>query len=120
MTRKKLMKALAELNIQPEQMVFSISSEDLMAAIADEVDLETVSWQELREIVHIVRKNLQNLNWQDSVVHSISHLPFGLNQTTIAWSGHFPCTDCPDAMIEDNCCHHQGECKSWEIYEAHF
>ena len=120
MTRKKLMKALAELNIQPDCTVFTITSEDLMVAIADEVDLETVSWQELREIVYIVRKNLQNLNWQDSVVHSVSHLLFGLNQTTIAWSGHYPCTDCPDAMIEDNCCYHKEECKSWEIYEAHF
>lgn len=120
MTRKKLLKALSELNIEPDQVVFTISSEDLMAAIADEVDLETVTWQELREIVCIVRKNLQNLNWQDSVVHSIKHLPYGLNQTTIAWNGHYPCTDCPDAMRVDEFCHHQGECKAWEIYESHY
>jgi hypothetical protein len=120
MTNKKLLSVLSELNIQPDSTVFTITSEELMAAIADEVDLETVTYQELREIVYIVRKNLQNLNWKDSVVHSISHLPFGLNQTTIAWSGHYPCRDCPDAMIEDDRCHHQGECKAWEIYEAHF
>ncbi|MBV5341507.1 MAG: hypothetical protein J0665_18455 [Deltaproteobacteria bacterium] len=120
MTRNKLMRALSELNIQPDQTVFTITSEQLMKAIAGEVDLETVTYQELREIVYIVRKNLQNLNWQDSVVHSVTHLPFGLNQTTIAWSGHFPCTGCPDAMIEGEYCHHQGECKAWEIYEAHF
>lgn len=120
MTRKKLMKTLAELDIQPESTVFTITSEDLMAAIADEVDLETVSWQELREIVCIVKRDLLNLNWQDSVVHSIKHLPYGLNQTTIAWEGHYPCIDCPDAMREDEFCHHEGECKAWEIYEAHF
>lgn len=120
MTRKKLMKTLTELNIQPDSTVFTITSEDLIAAIADEVDLETVTYQELREILFIVRKNLLNLNWQDSVVHSISHLPFGLNQTSIAWNGHKPCTGCPDAMLFDNNCYHQGECKSWEIYESRF
>ena len=118
MTRKKLMKTLAGLNIQPEQTVFTITSEDLVAAIADEVDLETVTCHELKEIIFIVKKNLRNLNWQDLVVHSISHLPFGLNQTGIAWDGHYPCTGCPDAMLFDNSCYHQGECKSWEIYEA--
>lgn len=120
MTRKKLMKTLAEMNIQPDSTVFTITSEDLIAAIAEEVDLETVTYHELREIISIVRKNLLNLNWQDSVVHSISHLPFGLNQTGIAWDGHLPCTGCPDAMLFDNNCYHQGECKSWEIYEARF
>ena len=110
MTCKKLMSALSELNIQPDSTVFTITSEELMAAIAEEVDLETVTYQELREIVYIVRMNLQNLNWKDSVVHSISHLPFGLNQTTIAWSGHYPCSDCPDAMIENSRCYHDQEC----------
>lgn len=119
MTKKKLLIALSELNIHPEQVVFSISSEQLMTTIAEDVDLETVTFQELREIVYIVRKNLLNLNWQESVVHSISHLPFGLNQTTIAWSGHYPCTGCPDAMIEDSRCYHDQECKAWGIYEAH-
>lgn len=120
MTRKKLLKALSELNIQPDNIVFTITSEDLMAAIADEVDLETVTNQELREIIHIVHKNLKNLNWQDFVVHWIKQLPYGLNQTSIAWNGHYPCSNCPDVMIEDECCHHQGECKAWEIYEAHY
>ncbi|MDD2851570.1 MAG: hypothetical protein PHY09_06660 [Desulfuromonadaceae bacterium] len=118
MTRKKLMKTLVELNIQPDSTVFIITSEELIAAIAEEIDLETVTYQELREIVYIVRKNLQNLNWQDLVVHSVTHLPFGLNQTGIAWDGHKPCSGCPDAMLFDNSCYHQGECKSWEIYEA--
>lgn len=121
MTRKKfILRTLAELNIQPEQVVFTISGEQLMTAIADQVDLETVTFQELREIVYIVRKKLQCLNWQESVFHSIKHLPFGLNQTTIAWSGHYPCTGCPDAMIEDCRCYHDQECKAFEIYQAHF
>ncbi len=118
MTRKKLMKTLSELNIQPDSSVFTITSEDLIASIADEVDLESVTNHELREIVFIVRKQLQRLNWQDLVVHSISHLPFGLNQTGIAWDGVKPCTGCPDAMLFDNSCYHQGECKSWKIFEA--
>jgi len=120
MTRKKLMKTMAEMNIQPDQTIFTITSEDLIAAIADEVDIETVTYHELREIICIVRKNLNNLNWQDRVVHSISHLSFGLNQTSIAWKGVKPCTDCPDAVLFDDNCYHQGECKSWEIYEARF
>jgi hypothetical protein len=112
------MKTLSELNIQPEWAVFTITNEDLIAAIAEEVDLETVTNHELGEIVSIVRKNLMKLNWQDLVVHSIRHLPFGLNQTGIAWNGVNPCTGCPDAMLFDNNCYHQGECKSWEIFEA--
>jgi hypothetical protein len=118
MTREKLLNVLSELNIQPEQIVFSISSEQLMTTIADEVDLETVTFQELREIVYIVKKNLLHLNWQESIVHSISHLPFGLNQTGIAWNGHYPCNGCPDAMIEDGRCYHQEECKAFEIYQT--
>lgn len=86
--------------------------------IADEVDLETVTNHELREIFCIVRKDLLNLNWQDLVVHCISKLPYGLNQTGIAWEGRYPCTDCPDSMLFDGNCYHQGECKSWEIYES--
>lgn len=120
MTRDILLNALSELNIPPEQVVFSISSKQLMTAIAGEVDLETVTFQELREIVYIVRKNLLQLNWQESVGHSISHLPFGLNQTGIAWNGHDPCTGCPDAMIENSNCYHQEECKAWEIYDTQF
>lgn len=118
MTRKKLLRTLSELNIEPEQTIFTITSEDVIAAIAEEVDLETVTNHELREIVWIVRKNLQSLNWQDSVVHSINHLPFGLNQTSIAWNGCNPCIGCPDAMIDNGSCYHDQECKSWEIYEA--
>lgn len=118
MTRKKLMKTLSELNIQPDSTVFSITSEDLMASISEEVDLETLTNHELREIVFIVKKQLHHLNWQQLVVHSISHLPFGLNQTGIAWNGIKPCNGCPDAMLFDDNCYHQGECKSWEIYEA--
>lgn len=118
MTRKKLLKTLSELNIQPDSTVFTITGENLIAAISEEVDLETVTNHELREIVFIVRKQLQRLNWQDLVAHSISHLPFGLNQTSVAWNGSYPCTGCPDAMLFDDNCYHQEECKSWEIYEA--
>ena len=121
MTRKRLMKTLAELNIQPDQAVFSIASEDLIAAIAEEVDLETVTYYELREIFFIVRKALCRINWGAAVTHAIQHLPFGLNQTGIAWDGFNPCIGCPDSMLEDDgFCHHRGACKAWEIYEARF
>lgn len=118
MTRKKLLRTLAELNIQPEQTVFTIASEELLAAIADEVDFETVTYHELREIFCIVRKNLSRMNWHRLVRYSVSHLPFGLNQTGIAWDGGKPCVGCPDAMIEGSRCYHDQECKAWEIFEA--
>ena len=118
MTRKKILRALSELNIQPEQAEFTITSENLLAAIADEVDLETVTNHELREIFSIVRRRLLHLNWQNLVAYSISHLPFGLNQTSTAWDGHKPCPDCPDAMIEGDQCYHKHACKAWEIYDA--
>jgi hypothetical protein len=107
-----------ELGINVSLPAFDISTGDLFVAIADEVDLETVTNHELREIFSIVSKQLKHLNWQQLVAYSISHLPFGLNQTGIAWDGHYPCTGCPDAMIDECRCYHQNECKSWEIYEA--
>jgi hypothetical protein len=73
------------------------------------------------EIFFIVRKQMLNLNWKEMVKYSVEHLPFGLNQTLIAWDGFLPCTGCPDLMLEENgFCHHRGECKAWEIYESRF
>jgi hypothetical protein len=118
MTRMKLLTTMSDLNIQTEQAIFSIVSDGLLAAIADEVDLETVTNHELREIYSIVRMRLSHLNWKELVSHAINHLPFGLNQTGIAWNCSNPCRGCPDAMIEDSSCYHQQECKAWEIYEA--
>jgi len=109
-----------ELGINAEEAVFAITSGQLVTAIADDVDFETVTDHELKEIIHIVRKQLVNLNWKELVVHAVSHLPFGLNQTSIAFEGNCPCVDCPDAMIENNRCYHEPECKAWEIYEARF
>lgn len=107
-----------ELSINTENPAFIISNNDLFKAIADEVDLETVTNHELREIFFIVRKQMAHLNWKDLVTYSIDHLPFGLNQTGIAWDGCKPCTGCPDAMIEGDHCYHKHACKAWEIYEA--
>lgn len=107
-----------ELNITADNDAFSISNSQLFNVIAEEVDLETVTNHELREIFHIVIKQLAHLDWKALVKHAVSYLPFGLNQTQIAWEGHNPCIGCPDAMIEDNRCYHDQECKSWEIYEA--
>jgi hypothetical protein len=109
-----------ELNISTDINAFSVTNNQLFNAIAEEVDLETVTNHEIQEIFFIVRKQLSYLNWKDLVSHSISHLPFGLNQTQLAWDGHSPCHDCPDAMIEDNRCYHDQECKAWEIYQARF
>jgi hypothetical protein len=64
------------------------------------VDLETVTNQELRENFWIVRKQLAQINWKDMVKYSVEHLPFGLNQTLIAWDGFLPCMGCPDAMLD--------------------
>jgi hypothetical protein len=109
-----------ELGINTEIPAFSFSNNDLFKAIAEEVDLETVTNHELREIFFIVRKQMQHLNWKELVAHSVKHLPFGLNQTQFAWEGHYPCTDCPDAMIEDGRCYHDQECKAMQIYDARF
>lgn len=107
-----------ELDINTDINAFSITNNQLFNAIAEEVGLGTVTNQELREIFFIVRKQLAPLNGKEFVTYAVSHLPFGLNQTLNAWEGHNPCEGCPDAMIEDNKCHHEGECKAWEIYEA--
>jgi hypothetical protein len=110
---------MLELTINTDINAFSIMNTELFDAIAEEVDLETCTNQELREIFWIVRKQLTHLNWKEMVKYFVEHLPFGLNQTLIAWDGHEPCSGCPDAMLEDNgYCHHRGECKAWEIYEA--
>jgi len=111
---------LCELNIPDDIDAFRISNMQLFTAISEEVDQETVTNHELREIFHIVRKQLTNLDWKSLVVHAVNHLPFGLNQTQIAWEGYDPCIGCSDAMIEDNRCYHDQECKAWEIYEARF
>jgi hypothetical protein len=109
-----------EIGINTDIPAFSFSNNDLFKAIAEEVDLETVTNHELREIFFIVRKQMQHLNWKELVSYSITHLPFGLNQTQLAWDGHFPCNDCPDAMIDGDHCYHKHACKAWEIYEARF
>ena len=107
-----------ELGINTDINAFSVTNNQLFIAITEEIDLETVSNHELREIFFIVRKQLTYLNWKELVCHAVKHLPFGLNQTLHAWEGHHPCEGCPDAMIENNRCYHQGECRAWEIYEA--
>jgi len=107
-----------EIGINTDISAFSVSNNDLFKAIADEVDLETVTNHELREIFFIVRKQLSHLNWKDMVTYSVNHLPFGLNQTQFAWDGHNPCVGCPDAMIEGDHCYHKHACKAWEIFEA--
>ena len=106
-----------ELGINTDISAFSVTNNQLFNVIAEEVDLETVTNQELREIFFIVRKQLAHLNWRELVTHAVNHLPFGLNQTLHAWEGHNPCEECPDAMIENGSCYHEGECKAWEIYE---
>ena len=111
---------LSELTISPEANALNVTNIQLFNSIAEHVDLETVTNHELREIFFIVKKQLSHLNWQELVSHSITHLPFGLNQTGIAWEGHHPCNGCPDAMLESGSCYHEGECKAWEIYEARF
>lgn len=107
-----------ELGINTDINAFAVTNNQLFSAIAEQIDLETVTNHELREIFFIVRKQLAHLDWKELVTHSIEHLPFGLNQTQIAWEGHHPCSGCPDAMIEEGGCYHQTECKAWEIFEA--
>lgn len=109
-----------ELGINTDINAFYVTNNDLFKAIAEEVDLETVTNHELREIFFIIRKQLAHLDWKSLVNHAVNHLPFGLNQTQIAWEGHTPCTGCPDAMIEDNRCYHDQECEAWKIYEARY
>jgi len=111
---------LHELTINTDINAFKVTNVELFNAIAEEVDLETVTNHELREIFWIVRTHLAHLNWKDMVTYAVQHLPFGLNQTLQAWDGVKPCIGCPDAMLEDGHCYHQNECKAWEIYEAHF
>ena len=110
---------MLELTINTDINAFSIKNTELFNALAEEVDLETITNHELREIFFIVRKQLQYLNWKEMVKYAVEHLPFGLNQTLIAWDVFNTCIGCCDAMLEeDGYCHHQGECKAWEIYEA--
>lgn len=116
----KLLDRITELDIFPEELAFGITNHDLVAAISEHVDLETVTNHELREIFFLVKKSLSWIDWQSTVAHAINQLPFGLNQTGIAWGGTYPCTGCPDAMIEDSRCYHDQECKALEIYDARF
>lgn len=116
----KIIDRITGLGINPENASFTISSGHLLKAISEEVDFETVTDHELREILFIVCKALNRMDWQSTVSYAINHLPFGLNQTGIAWNGNYPCKDCPDAMIEDSRCYHDQECKAWEIYDTRF
>ena len=110
-----------ELGINTDINAFRVTNTELFDAIAEELDLETVSNNELREIYFIVRKQLQYLNWKDMVKYSVEHMPFGLNQTLFAWDGEYPCPGCPDAMLQDDgYCHNRKKCKAWEIYESRF
>ena len=74
---------LLELTINTDINAFSIKNTELFDAIAEEVDLETVTNQELREIFWIVRKQLSHLNWKDMVKYSVEHLPFGLSSAML-------------------------------------
>jgi hypothetical protein len=115
----KLIDRITGLGISPENVSFSISSKDLLQAISEEVDLSTVTDHELKEIIFIVSKALSHMDWRSTVSHAINHLPFGLNQTGIAFIGINPCSsDCPDGMIEGDQCYHKHICKAWEIYQA--
>jgi hypothetical protein len=112
---------MLELTINTDINVFRVTNIELFNAIAEEVDLETVTNHDLMEIFFIVRKQMQNLNWREMVRYSVEYLLFGLNQTLIAWDGFLPCTGCPDSMLEEDCyCHHRDCCKAWEIYESRF
>jgi hypothetical protein len=110
---------MLELTINTGINAFTITNNQLFDAIAEEVDLETLTNHELMEIFFIVRKQMGNMNCKEMVRYSLEHLLFGLNQTLIARDGFYPCTGCPDAMLEyDGFCYHRGECKAWEIYES--
>jgi hypothetical protein len=95
-----------------------VTNIELFNAIAEEVDLETVTNHELMEIFFIVKEEMKKLNWQEHVRNAVEKLPFGLNQTLIAWDGFLPCTGCPDSMLDDDLCYHKSECKAWKIYES--
>lgn len=82
-----------ELSINTDVSAFTITNNQLFNAIAKQVDLETVTNHELREIFFIIRKRLSHLNWRELVSHAVKHLPFGLNQTGIAWEGVDPCNE---------------------------
>ena len=115
----KLLDRITNMNIFPEDHAFQTTNQDLIAAIAEHVDMETVTDHELREIFFIVKKSLTWINWQSTVEQSINHLPFGLNQTSVAWNGINPCSnECPDALMEETLCFHKHICKAWEIYET--
>ena len=114
----KILDRMTGMDIFPADAAYSISNQDLVTAISEYVDLETVTNHELREIFFIVKKSLFWMDWRSTVSNAVDRLPFGLNQTSIAWSGAFPCTDCPDGMIEDDQCYHKYACKAWEIYHT--
>ena len=117
----KLIDRITGIGIHPDNSSFTISSKDLLQAISEDVDLTTITDHELKEIVFIVSKALNRMDWRATVNHAINHLPFGLNQTSIAFDGINPCSsECPDGMIEGDNCYHKHICKAWEIYEAKF
>jgi len=109
------------LGIRTDNATFTISSKELLQAISEEVDLEIVTDHELKEIIFHVCKVLNLMDWRSTVVHAINNLPFGLNQSGIAWDGQSPCSsECPDAFIEENLFFHKHACKAWEIFEHNF
>ena len=109
-----------ELTINADINAFQVTNVELFNVIAEQVDLEAVTNHELREIFFIVREQLQHLNWRTIVIEAVENLPFGLNQTLLAWEGVKPCIGCPDAMIEDDFCYHNSQCKAWDIFENRF
>jgi hypothetical protein len=83
---------LLELTINTDINAFRIKNVELFNAIAEEVSLETVTNHELMEIFFIVSEEMKKLNWKEYVRNAVDKLPFGLNQTLIAWDGFHPCT----------------------------
>ena len=116
----KYIDRITAIGLKAENTSFTVTSKQLLGAISEEVDLETVTDHELREIVFIVTKALNRMDWKTVVAHAIKHLPFGIIQTGIAWDGSYPCIGCPDAMMEDSSCYHVHECQAREIYESRY
>ena len=76
---------MLELTINTEINAFRVTNTELFNAIAEEIDLETCTNHELREIYFIVREHLQYLNWKDSVRYAVEHLPFGPDLDSLGW-----------------------------------
>jgi hypothetical protein len=109
-------KTATELNVNPHSNMFTITNNQLFTAIAEHVDLDTISNQELREIFTIVVSQVQHINWKEVVAQSIENLPFGLHQVQVARYGQYPCEGCPDGMMDGDQCYHKHACRAWDVY----